>query len=406
MGVPRLAEALHELLYRADQAPSELDAALRGLVSVHGGDVYSELLFLLSHLNFEPGDAERYWREILVHHQSLERRLGSFVDLRVALASYFLQVNRKLENPKMIELRLFEATQASAYRDELTGLYNYRFFTESLRCEIATARRIDAPLSLVMADVDDFKRYNDRHGHEVGNAGLREFAELLVTQVHEAGIATRYGGEEFALILPSTPKQDALLLAERIRAAIEEHEFPERDAHRGAVLTASLGLATFPADAEEIGDLIRCADRALYAAKEAGKNRVQPFGRSLRSFARVSAAVPGSFQRLDGDPLPLTCLNLSPGGLCFLTAHPPELDALLELSLELPLPHGHVSLVGRVVQLLPSAPSRQLVGCRILHIEPEDRRRLDGHLRQLATGAFPPGSPTEDGSPRRSSGRR
>lgn len=393
----RLAEALHELLYRADPAPSELDAALRGLASVHGGEVYSELIFLLSHLRFEPQEAERYWGEIIAHHQSLERRIGSCVDLRVALASYFLQVNRKLESPKIIELRLFEATQASAYRDELTGLYNYRFFTESLRCELATAARTDAPLSLVMADLDDFKRYNDQHGHEVGNAGLREFARLLASQVQEAGIAARYGGEEFALILPSTPKQDALWAAERIRAAIEEHDFPEQEARRGETLTVSMGLATFPADACDIGELIRCADRAMYAAKAAGKNQVQPFGRSIRSFERLSAAVQGSLRILLNDqPIPLTCFNLSKGGLCFLTSHRPEPDALIEARLDLPAPHGAVCLIGRVVQVSESGPGQCLVGCRILHVDPEDRRRLDGHLRQLATGPAAPASTTRE----------
>ncbi len=386
MGAPRLAEALHELLYRAGATPAELSTDLHGLAAIHGPEVYAELIFLLSHLRFEPLDAERYWGEIVAHHQSLEKRLGSFVDLRVALASYFLQVNRKLENPMMIELRLFEATQASAYRDELTGLYNYRFFTESLRCELATARRIDAPLSLVMADLDDFKRYNDQHGHDVGNDGLREFAGLLATHLREVGIAARYGGEEFALILPSTPKQEALLAAEQIRAAIEKHDFPQQDGRRGESLTVSMGVATFPADAQEEGALIRCADRALYAAKAAGKNQVQPFGQSLRSFERVSANIQGSFQVLSGNAIPLTCFNLSKGGLCFLTPHRPEADALIEVGLDLPLPDGAVSLIGRVVQVSTRGPEQNLVGCRILDMDPEHRRRLDAHIRQLAAG--------------------
>ncbi len=380
---PHLPEVLYALLHRAELPPSELAAELERLEASYGEVVYAQLIFLLCHLELEGEEAKRCWREIVAHHQSLEQRLASSVDLRVALASYFLQVNRKLENPKIIELRLFEATQASAYRDELTGLYNYRFFSESLRCELAAAERSGSPLSLVMVDVDDFKAYNDRNGHEAGSAALRSVAQVLAGNLPEADIAARYGGEEFALILPSTPKRDALVVAERIRAAIEQHEFPHEEDQPDGTLTVSMGVATFPGDARESAELLRRADRALYAAKAAGKNQVQLFGQSLRSFQRVEAEVPGTFQLLQSQSVSLTCVDLSEGGLNFLTAHRLERDALIHVTLELPAPHGEVSLTARVVRLTAADSRHYLVACRVLDVDADSRHRLASHVRQV-----------------------
>ena len=111
------------------------------------------------------------------------------------------------------------------------------------------------------------------------------------------------------------------------------------------------------------------------------------------------ARVEGSFQLLSGNATPLTCFNLSKGGLCFLTPHRPRPGALIEVSLDLPLPHGAVSLIGRVVQVSESGSGGCLVGCRILDIDPEDRRRLDAHLRQVASDSPPPGSAARDVEP-------
>ena len=142
-------------------------------------------------------------------------RLGTEVDLRVALASYFVQVNRQLRNPKIIELQLFAETERSASRDSLTGLCNYRLFREHLDRELQKGRRVDSTLSLVMIDIDSFKNYNDLNGHEAGNQVLISIASLLRSSSRDVDIAARYGGEEFALVLPSTSKIGACRVAER-----------------------------------------------------------------------------------------------------------------------------------------------------------------------------------------------
>jgi diguanylate cyclase (GGDEF)-like protein len=377
-----LVEQLHQLMGGLESGGSALSTAIEQLESGYGETVYRELLFLLCHLRFESREARRCWQDIVAHHGEMQERMGSPVDLRVALASYFLQVNRQLENPKIIELKLFEATQASAYRDELTGLYNYRFFSEFLRCEVLRAGRTDAPLSLVMIDVDDFKAYNDRCGHETGNLALRGVSRLLTHTLHEADMAARYGGEEFALILPGTPKHEARVVAERIRGAIELHGFPEQSAQPGGTLTVSMGLATFPGDARDTGALIRCADRAMYAAKLEGKNRVQLFGDCSRSYRRVDADVGGSVRLVGSEALPMTCVSLSEGGLCFLAACSVEPGTFMEITLEPQGSSDPISLVSRVVQITPADSGSYLIGSRILNMDASHRRRLAHYIAE------------------------
>src|SRR4029453_17038008 len=119
-----------------------------------------------SHLRFDPDEARQHWNAILHHRDAMELKLGGPVELRLALLRYFTEVHPKLVNPKIIELSLFERTRASAYSDELTGLKNYRYLVENLGQEILRSDQDGVPVSLIMLDVDWFKRYNDRNGHE------------------------------------------------------------------------------------------------------------------------------------------------------------------------------------------------------------------------------------------------
>ena len=261
---PQLAETLYASLSRwITLGNAELGAELEALEGPFGDSLYSEAIFVLSHLRLPPAEAKRCWREIHDLREEMRRKLDSFVDLRVALATYFLQVNQKLRNPKIIEMQLFERTRAFAYRDDLTGLYNHRFFEESLSQEILRAERSGLPVSLAILDVDDFKQINDALGHEGGNDVLASVAGLLTESSRGEDILARYGGEEFAVILPATRKTDAFDLAERMRAAIEMHGFDVRPGGDPLRLTASIGVATCPGDAAQASALVRCADRAL-----------------------------------------------------------------------------------------------------------------------------------------------
>ena len=392
---PDLAETLYELLYLSDIEDQELGSELEKLEQRYEGAVYSELIHLLSHLRFEPEEAKQHWKRILAHRDSMQERLGTSIDLRVALVSYFVQVNRKLKNPKVIELKLFEETRASAYRDELTGLQNYRSFSESLPREILRCERYSTPLSLVMVDIDDFKNYNDGTGHEAGNKALATIAGLLAEAVRKIDVAARYGGEEFALILPMTPKIGAQKVAERARETIEQHIFPQEHTQPGGMLTVSMGVATFPTDATGAGSLVRSADLAMYFAKARGKNQVQLYRQSRRSYRRIRASLKGEFRVLAGDRHTMRTVNLSEGGLCFLTDLDLRVGSLIDINLVLPESSKEFVTAGRVTHMTKNEDGEFEAAVRFVDMERENRFLLTEYVRRvgLSSGPLDSGDP-------------
>jgi diguanylate cyclase (GGDEF)-like protein len=165
--------------------------------------------------------------------------------------------------------RLYEKQQHLALTDSLTGCVNRRSFEMQLERDLRLATRMRQPVSLVMLDIDHFKRVNDTYGHDAGDAALRFLADVLRDELRGVDTAARYGGEEFAVILPQANLEGALIVAERLRARIESTEIPEI-----GHITASIGVATFPLHANSRAQLVSTADHALYEAKRDGRNRV------------------------------------------------------------------------------------------------------------------------------------
>lgn len=173
----------------------------------------------------------------------------------------------------LVNLRLRTALQQQSIRDPLTGLFNRRFMEETLAREIRRAQRNHTTLCVLMLDVDHFKLFNDRYGHAAGDIVLREFGALLADGIRGADVASRYGGEEFTILLLDTPVDDARRKAEQLldRTRALRPSFNGRDV--GAI-SASVGIAVFPDHGEHAEDLLRAADEALYAAKQSGRDRV------------------------------------------------------------------------------------------------------------------------------------
>ena len=386
-----LVESLSDLLYRSRPADGGLDTPLSELHGKHGDSVYAELIYLLSHLRFDPDEAKTYWRRISQHRDSLQEKLGTSVDVRVALLSYFVDVSKKLSNPKIMELKLFEETQASLYRDELTGLCNFRYFRDHLTREIGRADRYNQLLSLVMLDIDDFKLYNDENGHEAGNVALAMVARLLAESLRTIDVPARYGGEEFAAILPTTPKSDAHMVADRARKRIEQHVFPKTGDPNGTTLTVSMGVATFPADASNGDELIRHADSALYVSKTLGKNQVHLYGHCRRSYLRIDTALQGDFRELANDRQPFTAINLSERGLLLYVDKSLAEATLLDLDLRLPGAKRRVAISGRVVRVRELPDGKYETAIRIVEMPAREQRLLAEFIRSIEERSDPDG---------------
>ncbi len=201
---------------------------------------------------------------------------------------YIMAIIRDIHGRKKLEQELRvarnklkkanERLEEQAIFDELTGILNRRGFERALSEEWNRCRRLQKPLSLLIIDIDFFKQYNDSYGHVEGDDCLKRIAGLLKENVRRAGdTASRYGGEEFAAILPATPMEGAKTVAENIRQAVKEAEIEHPSSPIADFVTVSVGAHTLiPGPDKEPGTLVKTADQALYRAKNAGRNRVEP----------------------------------------------------------------------------------------------------------------------------------
>ena len=187
-----------------------------------------------------------------------------------------LQAMRDLYKEKKKEIeKMREEAMILSSTDDLTGIYNHRFFIQQLTMEVERQKRYASPLSLLMIDIDYFKHYNDTNGHLAGDEALKAISILIQRGVRQTDIVARYGGEEFSSILINTGKAKAMEIAERVRRTVAETRFPNEKAQPNGDMTVSIGVATFSSSTSTLTDLIREADNALYRAKRGGRNRVE-----------------------------------------------------------------------------------------------------------------------------------
>src|SRR5439155_27390142 len=181
---------------------------------------YATRLRQLARLDLEESQAEELWRGAARHRQELLRLLGRDVGQRVALLDFVLNVRPQLVEPQIIEKATLEAIEHQAIADSVTGLYNRHYFEAVLIREAERCRRYGGCVSLLLLDLDQFKEINDRYGHPVGDHVLRRVGGVVLTHIRAADVPCRYGGDEFAVILPDQTAAEALVVAERIREAI------------------------------------------------------------------------------------------------------------------------------------------------------------------------------------------
>lgn len=168
--------------------------------------------------------------------------------------------------------------QLMSITDPLTALTNRRYLEERLAEELNRSKRYDYPMSFLMIDVDDFKVYNDSSGHQAGDVALQITAHCLKGALRAADVASRYGGEEFCILLPQTAIAEAGVIADRIRQRVATTEFPHGKSQPLGRVTISIGVSTFSKHVDTPENIIAAADRALFQAKSLGKDRVQFYG--------------------------------------------------------------------------------------------------------------------------------
>lgn len=228
---------------------------------------HSELLKFFVHTIFAEEEAELHWAKIFENYDYFLHQLKHDVGLRVAIYDYFINLNKVISNPIMVEIHVFKEAEKLAMVDSLTGLFNRRYFDVSLKKEINRASRYGKDMSILMIDLDNFKNINDSKGHLFGDEVLRRVGTVLTTVSREEDVLCRYGGEEFVIILPETNTSGAFIFAERLRLEMSDKEF-----FRENNITFSGGISSYLQAGEDAYELLNCADKALYKAKLSGKN--------------------------------------------------------------------------------------------------------------------------------------
>ncbi|MFZ2586996.1 MAG: GGDEF domain-containing protein [Alphaproteobacteria bacterium] len=238
------------------------------LKAERGESLFSDMLYTLTRRHFPSRQAKTLWADVTHHRLNLKKLLGRDPGLPLAAHDFLTNVSGLLRNVGMIEEGQFNMLASVAVHDGLTGLFDKTTFTQILGDELVRATRYKRPLALVLADIDHFKKLNDTHGHADGDVVLQQVAAILKKHGRTTDIVGRFGGEEFALVLPEVGAETGAILAERVREAVAL-------AFQGGPyqVTLSLGVTEVKADDTPL-DFIKRADAALYAAKNGGRNKV------------------------------------------------------------------------------------------------------------------------------------
>ena len=239
---------------------------LDGLDESVRGQFLRQFFRTIAQIDFTDAQSNDYWERILLRRRELAENLGKRVALKTALVDVLASTNF-LRVPILMEYDEFKKLQINAATDALTGLYNRRLFDEYCDKELNRAKRYSHSLAVVILDLHKLKEVNDRHGHLQGDQVIQLAATTLRKTLRASDFAFRIGGDEFSLLLPQTDPEQAVTLCRRVRAQYEAEVQPLKV---GAGVTLDFGVAVYPQDGEQKGDLMGLADKRLYELKHAG----------------------------------------------------------------------------------------------------------------------------------------
>ena len=272
-------------LLSADTEDTHLLAKVDELAKEFGNPVYKEMLLVMTGKHFGADLSKRYWQGAVSHCHKIFKPEFAKRGFRPALMDYLRFFAGEFSDPRIIEGEYLYNITRSSVTDGLTGLYNQTYFKKILEKTINNQRRSVDAFALVFLDLDHFKQYNDRCGHLEGDEALRVCSEIIVKNLRDGDVAVRYGGEEFALLLPNLERHSAFSVAERIRKGIESHNFPKQELLDSGNLTISGGISVFPDSGTTSNEIIQAADKELYRAKER-RNCIYSFSEDRRRNSR------------------------------------------------------------------------------------------------------------------------
>lgn len=233
-----------------------------------GIKLYADVMFILTQNSYSPAQARQLWFEILNHRKTINEALQRNVGITVACLDYLANIHRSQKTLKVIDAKKLDAIARLSTRDMLTGLQSRASFQVALTEEFSKYKRYGNEFTLLMLDIDDFKKINDTYGHPYGDHVLTRVSHLINQHVRTVDIAARYGGEELAILLPQTNLIEAYQMADRLCTAVSKCHFQR-------TVTVSIGVATCPLHGKTSETLVQAADKALYQAKREGKNQVR-----------------------------------------------------------------------------------------------------------------------------------
>jgi len=334
---------------------------------------FSGLLELFIHLSVDEEEARLHWDKILENYDFLQQKLEHDTGLMVAIVDYFTNLNQVLNSPMLVEINVFKETEKMAMVDALTGIFNRRYFDLNLRKELRRAARYDKDMTIILIDVDNFKDVNDTKGHLFGDLALKNLAGLLTEVCREEDIVCRYGGEEFIFILPETTATGALIFAERFKKRLQDTAFFGENS-----ITISGGIASYPYGGKNVVQLLENADKALYEAKIAGKDRIVTGASDNRRRDRFKLTWKLTCQPLDsskgGKRQETYTQNVSFGGVKIELDQEYPLDTRLLLDIE--MPNGDITIVGKTVWAKKEKSGVYTYGIRFLDLKSEQLQKM------------------------------
>lgn len=345
---------------------------LNTLAGENGEDTYSVIIQTLTSLDLKPKEAKKCWFEIISHRENISNTLGRKISLLTTISDYFFSFEKSLKNHKIVEISAYEKIIKDSTHDDLTGLFNKAYMQDALSQHMSLAKRHNTDLSILFLDIDDFKEINDTFGHHTGDIVLKNVAHTISQEMRASDIISRFGGDEFVLLMPNTYKINALLISERLRKTIQQKAITLKGTTHQ--ITVSGGVAGFPVDARKVENLLNLADSALYRAKGAGKNSISFFKEDKRRFLRIKFNRPIKVKHLGFTrtrTLSGTSKNIAIGGILFENKEPMSIGAKVQVSFSIDKDSDPLFLIGTIVRVEVFGPDSYDIGMTLSFKEME-----------------------------------